>query len=367
MKWEEKVRELKNSDPEAYAILNRIYKYYSDRGTMKIPSSFNERALSYMGVTAPSKNNASLKMFKEQQIIKFFNVWTGEGTIFNSLRASRPGLKLEGDAKHLQKLIKDSKKRCDFCDPERYTPEDSFGRIKGKFCITAANIAKYDAWSSLLIFKKHNPLEFSLQELSDYFETAFKWFNKVYQKDERYHFPFMVWNCLYKAGASQIHGHGQLLMTREFPYAKMENLNSSVAKYKKEVGKDYFSDLYYLHHALGLAQSYGEVKFMVSITPLKEKEILIISPEAPSESNEAKEVIFKILRCYVDVLGVESFNLALYCPSLKSYGYPYLVKIVDRGPLFINTADMGGMELYGSSIAANDPYKVIKSIREYWI
>ena len=154
-------------------------------------------------------------------------------------------------------------------------------------------------------------------------------------------------------------------MTREFPYAKMESLMEAVDKYKKNVGEDYFTDLYGLHRALGLAHRQGEVKFLVSITPVKEKEVLIISPQAPSESPEAQEVIFKILRCYLDVLGVESFNLAVYCPPLTDNESPYLVKIVDRGPLFIPTVDMGGMELYGSSIAANDPYKVMESIKEY--
>ena len=88
-------------------------------------------------------------------------MWTGEGAVFNSLRAQRPGLKVKNGKNQLEKLIKNSAENCDFCNPEKSTPEDSFGRVKGKFCITAANLAKYDAWSSLLIFKKHNPLEFT--------------------------------------------------------------------------------------------------------------------------------------------------------------------------------------------------------------
>jgi hypothetical protein len=363
--WDEKVNELEITDPEAYQILNRIYNHYSDVGTMNIPSSFLDQALSYLGGSESSQKEKTLKKLQKQRIVRFHNVWTGEGVVFNSLRAQRPGLKVKKHADRLKKLIQKSEMNCDFCNPEKSTPEDSFGRVKGKFSITAANLAKYDAWSSLLIFKKHNPLIFSQEELSDYLETAFKWFNMVYQEDESYHFPFMVWNCLYKAGASQVHGHAQILMTREFPYAKMINLMETCNKYKKLVGKDYLADLYHLHHSLGLAQNHGRVKFLISITPLKEKEILIISPEAPSESLEAKEIIFNILRCYIDVLGVKSFNLAVYCPSIIVDDSPYLVKIVDRGQLFTETVDIGGMELYGSSIAANDPFKVMKCLREY--
>ena len=47
--WDEKVKQLEISDPEAYRILNRIYKYYSDKGTMKIPDSFREPGLVLCG------------------------------------------------------------------------------------------------------------------------------------------------------------------------------------------------------------------------------------------------------------------------------------------------------------------------------
>jgi len=42
------------------------------------------------------------------------------------------------------------------------------------------------------------------------------------------------------------------------------------------------------------------------------------------------------------------------------------VRIVDRGSIFKPTADMGGMELYGSSVIATDPYTVIKALREFY-
>lgn len=362
--WDEKVKKLEISDPEAYHILNRIYQHHSDTGTMEIPYSFRNRALSYLDAADSPYKEEALKKLREQRIVKIYNVWTGEGSIFNSLRAQRPGLKVKDGQNRREKLIKNSEENCDFCNPLLNTPLDLFGRVKGKYCVTAANLAKYDAWSSLLIFNKHNPLQFNREELSDYFQTAFNWFDRVYQTDNRYQFPFMVWNCLHKAGASQVHGHAQILMTREFPYAKIQILTKAMENYKKVVRRDYLADLYRLHQALGLAHSQGEVKYLVSITPLKEKEVIIISPQPPSDSKEAKEVIYKILRCYIDILGVENFNLALYCPPHMIDGF-YLVKIVDRGPLFLDTVDMGGMELYGSSVAAADPCKIMETIKAY--
>jgi len=39
---------------------------------------------------------------------------------------------------------------------------------------------------------------------------------------------------------------------------------------------------------------------------------------------------------------------------------------VDRGSLLKPTGDIGGMELYGSSVVADDPYNVMNSIKEHW-
>jgi hypothetical protein len=47
----------------------------------------------------------------------------------------------------------------------------------------------------------------------------------------------------------------------------------------------------------------------------------------------------------------------------KEGEFPYIIRIVDRGSLLKSTADMGGMELYGSSVVADDPYKVIDVLK----
>jgi hypothetical protein len=39
--------------------------------------------------------------------------------------------------------------------------------------------------------------------------------------------------------------------------------------------------------------------------------------------------------------------------------------LVDRGDISKSTADIGGMELFGSTVVADDPYKLIKKLREY--
>ena len=363
---------MRTTDATSYDILKQIYSFNAGTGTQIIPDSFKTKILGYFGhLDSTGKIIESeeeiIARIEHQKIIKISNLWTGEGALFSSLRAERPGIRgmdLLKENNYLKQLIAESEKECDFCHPEKYTPEDIFGRIRGKYSITAANIAKYDIWSSLLIFNNHNPLKFSLGEFSDYINTGFAWFKVVNNHDSQFRFPFFIWNCLSRAGASQIHGHCQILIGNE-PYAKVETLRKTYQQYKIEKdGKDYFKDLYAVHSSLGLAGSQGDVHFFVSITPIKEKEVVIISPENPSKSIDTKKTIFRILRCFIDIMGVYSFNLSISCPPIDNEDeFPYIIKIVDRGHLLNSTADMGGMELYGSSVVADDPYKIVDVLK----
>jgi galactose-1-phosphate uridylyltransferase len=371
MNIEKMVDHLRKNDELLYDILKQIYSFNSGTGAQIIPDSFKTKILEYFGHKDSrgkfiESENEIIARIEHQKIIKTYNLWTGEGALFSSLRADRPGIMgmdLQNEKDFLNHLITDSVKKCDFCNPEKYTPEDIFGRVRGKYSITATNIAKYDVWSSLIIFNNHNPLKFNLREFSDYINTGFDWFKAVNNDDHEFRFPFFIWNCLPRAGASQVHGHCQILMSKE-PYAKVEIIRKSFQKYKRKTGNNYFKDLYRVHRSLGLSGCHEDVHFFASITPIKEKEVVIISPENPSKIIELKKAIYRILRCFIDILGVYSYNLSISCPPIDNEKeFPYIIKIVDRGRLLNSTADMGGMELYGSSVVADDPYKVIDVLK----
>ena len=369
---EEKINKLKKEDENSFRLFNNIFHVSNASGELKIPSSFGEKVRSYFGNKDENgdiieSKNEVIKRIKTQKVIKTYNKWTGEGSLFNSLRASRPGMKpQERHQEHdkVQEYIEKSKENCDFCQPEKYTPEDIFGRVQGKHCLTGANIAKYDAWNSMVFFKNHNPLEFTQEELSDYIETGFKWFKKVYNNDKQFTFPLFIWNCLQKAGASQVHGHAQVLMTKDIHYAKIQFLRKNFRNYMQLIGRNYFKDLYNAHKALELTLN-SDVNGFASITPLKEKEFIIISKDNPSTNKDVKEAIYRVLRCYIDKLGVNSFNLAISCPEFGETFLPYVIRIVDRGSIFKSTVDVGAMELYGSSVISDDPYNIIKAVNEF--
>jgi len=48
-----------------------------------------------------------------------------------------------------------------------------------------------------------------------------------------------------------------------------------------------------------------------------------------------------------------------------AYESPYIMHLVDRGSPFKPTTDIGGMELYGSVVVGDDPYKVIEQLKSY--
>ena len=88
---ENKINNLKKSDKESYKLFNRIYSYYSDIGTLKIIPSIKPIVLKYFGKRDSngqliSKKDEVFENVAKQRIINIFNEWTGQGTLYNSLK-----------------------------------------------------------------------------------------------------------------------------------------------------------------------------------------------------------------------------------------------------------------------------------------
>ena len=369
---EEEVNKL---PPKEKRRFKAIFDVSTSEGKLKIPDSFRQKVLQYFGKKNENEQiieaeKQVLKRLCTQKIVRTFNRRTREGALFNGLRATRPGMRGQDIAIEkgfVYKHIKEALKNCDLCEPEKLTSEDTFGRVLGKHCTTGANIAKYDAAHGMLIFNRHNPLEFSREELSDYIEVGFKWFEKARKANKEFEYPFFMWNCLGKAGASQVHGHAHLLVGKGMHYAKVEVLREAIQEYKQKEGGNYFDDLFGAHESveLALAPKNSNVRILVYVTPTKEKETMIISPKPVAESDDAKKAIFKTLRCFIDNLGVTCFNLTVSMPALRaSKSHPHVVRVVDRGSMLKATSDVAGMELYASNVIASDPCRVIEALKE---
>ncbi|MBN2052814.1 hypothetical protein JW756_04895 [Candidatus Woesearchaeota archaeon] len=337
-------------------LFNRFFLVHESTGKLVLPEEMKPWAEKSFGDIASVEN---------QKIIKVFNKLTFEAALFNELRAKRP-IEAKSDedvVKVINESINDP-----FCKPLTGTPKDIFGRIKGKHCISASNVAKYDALHGLIVFKKHNPLDFSEKELQDYFKTALKWFDKAYKSNRNAAYPFLLWNCLWKSGASIIHGHMQLVLGEGLHYAEAEYYNKIRREYADKYKSDYFCDLHKIHSLIGLGFESKKIKIFTNIVPRKDKEVTLISDKLDKKFVSA---IYKVANCLVKDLGVNSFNLGvIFPPIIKSdewKGFPVIARIVNRGSLSNKTSDIGGVELYArSNVIETDPYKVFENIKIYF-
>jgi len=338
--------------PDDRKHFERMFHVTTTSGELKPPEAMHAWIRQYFG---------SLEAVQRQRIVKVTNLITLEAALFNELRASRP-MEVKGAADLEQTIL--SNVGDPFCKPLEGTPEDVFGRVKGKHCITASNVAKYDGFHGLVVFDQHNPLRFTAEEVQDYFDTALCWAREAHCADKQARYFFLMWNCLWRSGASILHGHMQMTLGRGMHYAKVEHLRRSALLYRVAHGVDYFDDLYAIHQALGLASQVKDVRILSYLTPIKEREVMLISRHL---DKNLKQAVYQVLECFVESIGVRSFNLALYMQPIDSVpedwsGFPFIVRIVDRGDPNNKTADFGAMELYASSVITSDPFQVAQAL-----
>jgi hypothetical protein len=312
----------------------------------------------------------SVDAVREQSIIRILNRWTLDGSLFSPLRGRRPVE--SGRREAYQKLVEQS--RGDpFCDPESHTPADTWGRVRGRHAISGANAAMYDGHHGVLVFAKHDPLAFDHDHVVEMLHLGREWAERSREEDPDAVNYLMIWNSGPRAGGSVIHGHAQMVLGTGMHYAQVERLRRDAAAYRAHTGADYFMDLASVHRDLGLAAgAFGEVTVIASLTPVKEREVLIIGAAGMDERDPAfTEAVAGTAIAFRDELEVTAFNMALHRPPLQLdaagvtrwAGFPPVVHLVDRGNPSSVSSDIGAMELYGAAVVGVDPYEVVERLR----
>ena len=303
---------------------------------------------------------------RRQAIVKVTNLATLEGTLFAPLRARRP---VDGPAASSDLAAELAETEGDpFCSPLTGTPAHPFGRVQGNRMLTGANAAAADAHHAVLVFDRHDPLAIDGELVTDLFATGRAWADRAADTDPEAANYLLLWNCLWRAGGSIIHGHAQALLGAGPHYARLERFRQDAERYRDAHGAALVADLVELHRDLGLALDTGRgVTIVATVTPVKERELLVIGAIGMDERDPAfGTAVSRALLAYRDRLGVRSFNLALWRPPLAPRsgweGMPPMVRIVDRGDLFARPSDIGAMELYGTPIVGSDPYEVLAAL-----
>ena len=302
-----------------------------------------------------------------QKIVRVTNNVTLDGVLFNWLRSSRPLWRAPID-------LDQELDRLNGADPLAHpltgTPEDRFGRVRGRYCVTAANVAKFDGYHGLVIFDERHPLRWTRAQVHDYVDTAWRWAELAHRGDPQAVYYMFIWNCLWRAGASLLHGHAQMILGRDMHYAEVEKLRRAALLYQANFRTDYFEDLYRAHRSVGAGFARPDgVRVLASLTPIKEHEVLLLAPDTRHMTAPLKDALYDVLACYRDRLGVTSFNVAIYQPPLAETeenweDFPVVVRIVDRGDPTQRTADFGAMELYAASVVSSDPFKLAVALED---
>jgi hypothetical protein len=340
---------------DARGAAGRIFDVSETVGTLDPPAEMEGWITKLFG---------SVEAVRHQRIVRVTNVITSEGALFNALRAQRPMEVKGGDEarKTIAGAVGDP-----FDTPETGTPADTFGRIRGAHSVTASNIAKYDGHHGVLVFSVHDPLA-PMDEamLADHLLTARRWAEAAHQSDPQARFYLLMWNSLWRAGGSIVHGHMQMIVTRGRHYPKVDALGRDAAEYRAAFGRDYFDDLYLVHASLGLGHTVGGARLMASLVPIKEREIVIVGRPGQDERSLVP-AIARALDAY-RALGVVPHNMVAYVAPLAGgdgdwSAFPPVVRLVDRGDPGNRTSDIGAMELYAASVISSDPFAVSEALR----
>jgi hypothetical protein len=336
------------------AIFDRIFSVYTSTGRLDPPESMHSWIENHFG---------SVDAVRTQRIVKVVNTVTWEGALFNTVRSQRP-IQAKAARAFVEAFLEPGNDA--FCGPASSTPEDVFGRVRGRHAITASNIAKYDGFHAVVIFDRHNPFVFSEEEVVDYVDTALRWGREAHASEPAAKYFFFMWNCSWKAGASIMHGHAQVALTQGMHYAKIEELRRDSLAYGRGYGANYFDDLFLIHQALTLGFEWHDVRVMSYLTPIKNRETLLVAEQM---NENLPRALYRTLRCLLDDGQLGSFNVALYMPPIAAVAedwshFPVLFRVVHRGDPMNLTTDIGAMELYAVPVIGSDPFTVADQLRE---
>jgi galactose-1-phosphate uridylyltransferase len=237
-------------------------------------------------------------------------------------------------------------------------------------------MARADGWHGILIFDEHDPLAVRTEQFADALGVALEWTALAHARLPTAQHLFLLWNSLWRAGATQVHAHMQVLLSEAQAQARVELWHSAASAYARSTGRQYFADLAEAHNVLGLTIAHDTTVAFASLTPAKEREVVILAPaeawslRADASAVEARAALAQALGAVIGGLrhlGGLALNVALFGPPLVAdaawHDFPTIARIVDRGDPLAEAADVAAMELFGSSVVAHDPFLAASALR----
>ncbi|KAK9844700.1 hypothetical protein WJX74_005673 [Apatococcus lobatus] len=307
-----------------------------------------------------------------QTVVSVTNKVSLQQTWFNAVRKNKPQTFKAMDQQSHDATA--AGKNCDFCAWEHSTADDHFGRVESQHAVTASNLFKYcEPCHGLVLFKHHDPLAFSQQQLGELLDVSDTWVQRAGHAHPHAHHPFFLWNCLHRAGASQYHGHAQVMLSSvPFP-AELQAQQAAAAYQQAYPGRALHEDILTAHKHVGLLRQSGHDSsrscIYANVSPAKDMELVVTGQKLACKTFQS--MMFAALRALIDHLGVATFNAAIlgirppYSQSHpQSPPFPGVqARIASRGNLSSKASDYGGLEVFGgASIGHTDPFDVIAAV-----
>jgi hypothetical protein len=344
---------------ERRACFERIFHVDVVEGECRIPDPMQPWVKQHLG---------PLHAVEHQQVVRVTNAVTFDGALYNPLRAGRP-VQLRPTSEG-ERPVEDM-----FAEPFRMTAEDVFGRVRGQFCITTSNVARWDGQCAVLIFDEFDSLRFRREHIRDYLRTALAWARRAHEHDPQARYFVWMWNGGLKGGASIPHAHAQIGLGRHHHYAFVERLRRAALAYRARHGSEYFSDLLAAHEDVGLGISAGDLNGFICLAANRPKDIWIFGR---AFDDALADALYDVLRGLIDRSGTGAFNVGVMMPpifpppdaSLRASsslagesgedwsGFPVILRLGDRGSPDMISSDIGAMDLYGQNVIAIDPFSV---------
>ena len=310
-----------------------------------------------------------------QTVVIVRNRFSLQTTLWNPARTAKPQTFTAREA------LKDptAGKGCDFCNWRELTAADTFGRVENAHAVSASNLFKISKHHGMVLFKHHDPLTFSEEQLEGLLAAAQGWVHAAAAAAPEEHplHPILIWNALPRSGASQFHGHVQLML-KDTPLPDqtraVATAGAFAAAHPARAGC-YEADVASAHGALGLRRTLRIADDIASayacIAPYKDCECVVHGASVSSPA--FVRLLHVAMRAFIDRCGVTSFNACVLGLSLTAAAAPaedrlhgegadgmgVTARVVSRGKASSRASDFGALEAFGgASIGHTSPWAV---------
>lgn len=341
-----------------HPTLTRFRKMYEIQRQTAVRLKMNKQGWTVAkGVMRPKRK----RDIEEQTLFILRDKFLGNEVIYNPLRSKRGGPPAGPDPRD-QIDRKSAAKHCPWCEPKSYwQPDlwaDEFGQeweTDGRY-VAQANWARLAPISGIALGNHlaHELLELSLDNFLAMFDMAERYIRRA-RKSRPAAKSFIIFlNGGPKAAASVAHAHVQIVGkegSRHFGYAE-----TILAR----CGPEYWMRVRRVHEDLGLSFTKGHCVGWVSVAPLRDCDITVVSPTI----SEGAHLVYQLLQNLIRK-GTTNYTLAaILSPKYVTHQAsrfdspwpPVLWRLMDRGATRAKHCDVGSMEFFGSYVVATDPF-----------